>query len=258
MRIALLSDIHGNDIAIEAVLDHIEQNGGVDTYWILGDLVAIGHAPIRVMEILRDLPAEIIRGNTERYVCTGDRPGPTFEQVKADENLLPTLVEVEGNFSWCQGAVTVAGWLEWLSHLPLEYRTKLPDNTDVLCVHASPGTDDGNGINQKMRPHEIEDQLMGCKESLICVGHTHIPFSIDVNGKNIINPGSVSNPLGKDVRASYAIVDASEAGYRVDHHRVDYDQQAVIETLELIKHPARRFIIKHLIGEMRSDYSHDP
>ena len=84
MRIAFLSDIHGNDIAIEAVLDHIEQNGGVDTYWILGDLVAIGHAPIRVMEILRDLPAEIIRGNTERYVCTGDRPGPSLEQVQAE------------------------------------------------------------------------------------------------------------------------------------------------------------------------------
>ncbi|MBC8555384.1 MAG: YfcE family phosphodiesterase [Candidatus Brocadiales bacterium] len=258
MQIALLADIHGNDIALEAVLENVEKNGGVDAYWILGDLVAIGHAPIRVLELLRNLPAEIIRGNTDRYVCTGDRPGPFLEQVQADSKLLPALVEVEGDFSWCQGAVTVAGWLEWLSKLPLEYRTQLPDKTDILCVHASPGTDDGNGINQNMRQHEIEDQLLDCKESLICVGHTHRPFSIEVNGKHIINPGSVSNPVGEDVRASYAIIDANENGYQVEHHRVDYDQQAVIEILEDIKHPARRFIIKHLRGEIRIDYSREP
>lgn len=251
MRIALLADIHGNDVALEAVLDKIEENGGVDVYWGLGDLVAEGPVPIRVIEILRELPAEIIRGNTDRYVCTGDRPKLSFEQVQADSNQLQTLVEVEGDFSWCQGAITTAGWLDWLSNLPLEYRTKLPDKTDVLCVHASPGTDDGKGINQSMSQLEIEKLLLDCKENLICVGHTHRPFSIYAHGKHIINPGSVSIPIGEDVRASYAIIDANEHGYQVEHLRVKYDQQAVIESLEQIKHPARRFIIKHLRGEIK-------
>jgi putative phosphoesterase len=213
-------------------------------------LVAIGHAPIKVIEILQELPAEIIRGNTDRYVCTGDRP-PFLEQIETDMSLLPTLVEVEGDFSWCQGTVTIAGWFDWLSKLPMEYKTKLPDKTEVLCVHASPGNDDGKGIIQSMGQQEIENQLMECKESLICVGHTHRPFSISVNRKRIINPGSVSNPIGKDVRASYAVIDARENGYQIEHHRIEYDQQAVIELLEHIKHPARKFIAKHMRGEIK-------
>ena len=255
MRIALLADIHGNDIALKAVLDNIEENGGVDTYWILGDLVAIGSAPIKVIEILQELPVEIIRGNTDRYVCTGDRPGPFLEQVQADASLLPELVEVEGDFSWCQGAVTAAGWFDWLSNLPMEYRTKLPDKTEVLCVHASQGNDDGKGIKQSMSQREIENQLMDCQENLICVGHTHRPFSISVNRKRIINPGSVSNPIGKDVRANYAVIDARDDGYHIEHYQVEYDQQAVIEMLAYIKHPARRFITMHMRGEIKIEES---
>jgi putative phosphoesterase len=254
MRIALLADIHGNDTALKAVLNDIAENGGVDKYWVLGDLVAIGPAPIKVIEILRELPAVIIRGNTDRYVCTGDRP-PFLEEAQVDARLIPTLVEVEGDFSWCQGAVTIAGWFDWLSNLPMEYSTKLPDETKVLCVHASPGNDDGQGIKQSMSQQEIENQLIACKESLICVAHTHQPFDISVNRKRIINPGSVSNPIGKDVRASYAVIDAREDGYHIEHYRVAYDQQAVIDRLEHIKHPARKFIIKHLRGEIKLEES---
>ncbi len=250
MRIALLSDIHGNDIALRAVLEHIEEQGGVAATWILGDLVALGHAPVKVLEMLREVPnVKIIRGNTDSYICNDTRPRPSLDDVKADINLLKQLVEVEGNFSWSKGAVTSAGWLAWLSRLPIEYRDKLPDGTQVLCVHASPGTEDGSGIRESMSQGEIEHLLLGAKEKLICVGHTHRPFRMTVNGKDIVNPGSISNPLGKDVRASYAILETSELGYDIELLRVDYDQQAVIEILEGIRHPARRMIIKHLRGE---------
>lgn len=252
MRIAILSDIHGNDIALKAVLDDIEDKGGTDHYWILGDLVAIGHAPIQVLQQLQRLPnAKIIRGNTERYVCTGDRPGPTFEEVTDNPTLLGQLVEVEGDFAWTQGAVTAAGWFNWLSRLPLEYREILPDGTTVLCVHASPNQDDGIGIRQDLTPVQIDSLLGDCPEELICVGHTHRPFSMRLKGKHIVNPGCVSNPIGADVRANYATLDAGESGYQLNFHAVDYDQNAVIEILEQINHPARAFISKHLRGEIK-------
>ena len=250
MRIALLSDMHGNDIALKAVLDDIEAKGGADTYWVLGDLVALGHAPIKVIEYLQQLSnLRIIRGNTDRYVCTGARPGPTLEEVRADTFLLNRLFEVEGEFSWTQGAVTTAGWLDWLARLPLEFREQLPDGTRVLCVHSSPNKDDGSGIHQSMSEEELVPLLSNCREKLICVGHTHQPFSIYVNGQHIINPGSVSNPVGKDVRACYAIIEADEDGYKVEFLRVEYNQQSVIELLEGIRHPGRKFIIQHLRGE---------
>lgn len=90
MRIALLSDIHGNFLALDAVLKDIEAQGGVESYWILGDLVAIGPEPVRVLEALLALPNAIFtRGNTDRYVVTGERPSPFDADVKRDLTLLP-------------------------------------------------------------------------------------------------------------------------------------------------------------------------
>ena len=252
MKIALLADIHGNDLALEAVLNDIEMRGGADAYWVLGDLVAIGHAPITVLEMLQKLSkVRIIRGNTERYVFAAERPSPTFADVRADLTLMPQLVEVAADFAWTQGALTVSGWLESLSDLPLDYRETLPDGTTVLCVHAAPNNDDGPGIKQEMDPQEIKERVAGSQADLICVGHTHRPFNIHIGGQHIVNPGSVSNPVGPDVRACYAMISAAESGYEVDHFRVDYDQQAVIDTLYRINHPGRNFISKHLRGEIQ-------
>lgn len=252
MRIALLADIHGNDIALEAVLVDIEQQGGVDAYWVLGDLVAIGHAPIKVLERLIALPnVRLIRGNTDRYVCTGERPSPSVEDVKSNIDLLPTLLEVEGDFSWTQGAITVGGWYEWLSKLPFEFRDELPDGTTVLGVHAAPNSDDGAGIRPEMSEAEVEEMVSECEANLICVGHTHYAIDIQVNGKQVINPGSVSNPpAGADVRASYAMIKADEQGYQVEHRQVAYNHEEVIGILKTINHPATKFISKHLRGEI--------
>lgn len=251
MRIALLTDIHGNDVALEAVLADIEGQGGADAYWVLGDLVAIGHAPIKTLERLSGLPhARIVRGNTDRYVCTGERPSPTLDEAEANTDLLSTLIEMEGDFCWTQGAVTVAGWFEWLSKLPLEWREVLPDGTRALGVHAAPGTDDGHGIRLTMSEAEILALVSDCKADLICVGHTHRPFDIRVGDKRVVNPGSVSNPVGSDVRANYAVITVHKRGYQVEHRRVDYDQESVIEALQHIRHPATDFITRHLRGEM--------
>lgn len=250
MRIALISDIHGNDLALRAVLQDIHSKGGVDAYWVLGDLAAIGHAPVAVLEMLQRLPnAHFVRGNTDRYTCTGERPGPVLDAFAADPSLLPQLLEVEGDFSWAQGAVTVAGWFDWMAGLPLEYRTTLPDGTRVLCVHASPGADDGSGIHLNLGEEAAAILVRGVQEDLICVGHTHRPFSLSIEGKRVINPGSVSLPVGEDVRACYAIIDAHANGYDVNFFRAEYDQQAVIEILEHTRHPARRYIIRHLRGK---------
>ncbi len=254
MRIGILADIHGNDTALKAVLDDIEDKGGVDGFWILGDLVAIGHAPIKVLEMLKYLPnIQIVRGNTDRYVCTGDRPPPTAEDVIADPSLLGRRIEVEGDFCWTQGAVTTAGWLDWLSNLPLEFRGRLPDGTSVLCVHASPNQDGGSGIYPNIKQSALETLISDCQEDLICVGHTHRPFSMRFEDKRIINPGSVSNPVGPDVRACFAIIETDENGYEVGLYRVAYDHQKVIEILMRIHHPARKFIIGHLLGERMAD-----
>jgi len=75
MRLALLSDVHGNSIALDAVLADVDARGGADEYLVLGDLVALGHDPLGVLRRLRALPnVAFTRGNTDRYVVTGERP----------------------------------------------------------------------------------------------------------------------------------------------------------------------------------------
>lgn len=249
MKIALFSDIHGNSVALDAVLADIQAQGGVDAYWILGDLVAIGHDPVGVLERLTQLPnVRFVRGNTDRYIFAGDRPPPSLAESEANPALLPILVEVAGTMAWTQGALTANGWLEWLAQLPTEIEETLPDGTRFLGVHGSPGNDGGRGIAPHMNDEEIRAVLQGCSAQLICVGHTHYPMSRRVDGWHVVNLGSLSNPqlTESDKRASYVILTADEAGYQVEHRRADYDRAAVIAMLERQRHPGGAYIIRHL------------
>lgn len=146
MRIGLISDIHGNRHALEAVIADAPE---IDRWWVLGDLVAIGPVPVGTLELIADLPqVEAVSGNTERYVLTSDRPAPTPGDVLANPALFELYGTIQRSFAWTGGALAAHGWGEWLSDLPLEVRTELPDGTAVLGVHASPGRDDGEGSHQ--------------------------------------------------------------------------------------------------------------
>lgn len=250
MQIALLSDIHGNDVALAAVLNDIANQTRADEIWVLGDIVALGPAPVAVLERLAPLPnVRYIRGNTDRYVCTGDRPTPTLEAAAQNPNLLQILVEVAGTFAWTQGAVSQAGWLPWLSKLPLEIEMTLPDGTHMLAVHAAPGCDDGLGLLAGLSDAELLSVVGDCQADLIFGGHHHRVLDVRVGGKHLVNIGSVSNPIAPDLRASYVVLKADEQGYEVEHRRVDYDRDAVIAMLQEQRHPGAGYIISHLRGE---------
>jgi predicted phosphodiesterase len=251
MKMALFSDIHGNSVALDAVLADIKAQGGVDSYWVLGDLVAIGHDPVGVLERLIQLPnVRFVRGNTDRYIYAGHRPFPSLAEAEADPKLLPILVEVAGTMAWTQGALTANGWVEWLAALPIEIEEVLPDGTRLLGVHASPGRDVGDGIAPGMSDEEIEVSLQECSADLICVGHTHRPLNQRVGRWHVVNLGSLSNPqMNATYRgATYVLLTADEKGYQVEHRQVDYDREAVIKVLERQGHPGGAYIIRHLRG----------
>ena len=249
MKIAILSDIHGNSLALEATLADIETIG-VDDYWILGDIAALGPDPVGVLQRLSSLPTcTFIRGNTDRYVVTGDRPPPFPPDLGQDMERIKIFAEVAGTFAWTQGAITSGGWFDWLSQLQSEFRTTLPDGTSCLCVHASPGNDDGTGVDKDMSDGEIRQLFEGCPADLICVGHTHQQINRKVGTWHILNPGSISNPRSPILQASYAILEATREGYKIEHRTVDYNRDEVILQLQKLKHPGAEFIIKHLRGE---------
>ena len=256
MRIAILSDIHGNPIALDAVLADSESMGA-EAYWILGDHVALGYSPVEVLERLSKLDnVEIVRGNTDRYVVTGEGPHPTREEARADPELVDAVAHLAASFAWTRGFVSAHGWFDWLEGLPMERRPALPDGTRTLLVHAAPGTDDGAGIHPGRSNAEVEQFHAGSDADLVCVGHTHEPMDRKLARARVVNPGSVSNPKAPDLRASYAFLDATANGYELIHRYVDYDHQAVIEAIRRSRHPAADFIVGFQQGLRQSTAPH--
>lgn len=255
-RIAILADIHGNSIALQAVLEDIRRGEAVDSYWILGDLAALGHDPVRVIESLNQLPnARFVRGNTDGYLVKGGPPLPPVESKMNDKQGLRDYMHAVANFAWTQGALTLTGWMSWLETLPLEMRLTLPDGTRFLGVHAAPGTDDGPGISPATSREDLAEYARKADADLVFVGHTHWPLDIEVEGVRFFNPGSVSNPVTDDLQASYAILEVEVSGYAIAHKKVDYDHQAVIAALRSVRHPAADFIIAYQLGQKKPPWA---
>ena len=253
MRIAILADIHGNPIALDAVLADIERRGGVDGYWILGDLCAIGFDPAGVLDRLSALPnARFVRGNADRYVTSGDLPEPTFEQVRENPDLIPLLAEVVGSFNWTKGYLAGRGWLDWLADLPTEQRITLPDGTRVLLIHSTLTSDTGRGLNPSLSDEDVRAEIASCDANLICVGHFHLPMDRRLDGLRVINPGPVSNNFALDLRACYALLTADENGHTIQFRRVKYDLQVAITAMQRTRNPGAAFSIRFLEGQVKA------
>jgi predicted phosphodiesterase len=248
MRLALIADIHGNSIALDAVLEDAAMERVTD-YCFLGDLVD-GHNPSGVLESITSLPnACFIAGNTESYIITGKGPPSlSLESVRQKPERLAVFQEGTASWAWSKGWLCATGWFDWLRALRVEHRLVLPSNATLLCVHASPGYADGPGIGPHTSDEELAKLTANCQADFVCVGHTHVAFVREVNGVTVINPGPVSNPLTPDLRAAYAILEADHQRVRVMHRRVEYDHKAVIEAVQQSHHPAARFIIDHQHG----------
>jgi predicted phosphodiesterase len=257
-RIALLADIHGNPIALDAVLADVASHGGVDGYWCLGDYAAIGHDPPGALQRLARLQnAHFVRGNTDRLVT---QPAESWQfEVGADykPHEIGQAVEVARSFAWTTGAVAVTGWLQWLKGLPLSFRALLPGGVRVLVVHASPGTDDGVGFHHYQSDDEISELLADAEADLVLVGHNHTQLDRSVGKVRIFNPGSVSNPIPPDLRASYAILETEEHSYTLNHYQVEYNLQRVTALARGAGHPGWAYISRFMAGEVVPGWNRD-
>lgn len=256
MRIALLSDIHGNAVALDAVLRDAE-GAGAEAYWVLGDLVGIGPDPEGVLNRLGDVAnVRFTRGNTDRYVVTGEGPPPSLAAAQANPALVPLYAGVRESFAWTRGYLAALGRLDWLAELPLDIEFRCGDGLRALAVHAAPGTDDGEGVHPGQSNAEIKALLSGVSADLILVGHTHEPMIRRVGQQIVVNLGSVSNPRAPDLRASYVMLDSSSAGTSISHRRVVYDVEAFAESVQMSRHPAADYIMSFQRGEQLGRPAH--
>ena len=220
MPIGVITDIHGNTTALDAVLEDAAAVG-IDGWWVLGDLVAIGPDPVGVVDRLQALPnATFVRGNTERYLTEGTPHGHGMPWTQAQ--LGPDR-------------------LDWLRSLPVHARPR----PRTLLVHASPGRDDGPGLHPVLTDEHLRVLTRGCDADLVLVGHTHQRVDRVVDGIRLVNPGSVGNPSEADLCAGWAVVDGDD----IELRRVEYDRDAVIAQTLACGIPETDMILGHLRGE---------
>ena len=244
MRIALLSDIHGNSVAFDAVLGDIESQGGVDSYWILGDHANQGYDPVGVVERINNLPeTRCVTGNTDRYVVKGGRRGPSLKRLLKDHSLMAQLESVEQGNRWARGALTARGWFEWIRDLPFEQRMTLPDGTRLLGVHASL-VNDVLGILEDSTEEELRAKFPDSLADLIFAGHTHAEADLTFSGVRYVTLGSIANSLTSDRRACYSILEATESGYEIIRRRVEFDYDQVMAGIKASHHPSQKWLLK--------------
>lgn len=199
MEIGVISDVHGNIVALDAVLEDMPD---VDELVCTGDIVGYNPWPGECVDTIRDADVPTIEGNHDRAVVTGQYPGFNEMAAAGVEYAREQLTDEQ---------------IEWLAALPTEQT--LFDGR-VKLVHGHP--DDPDHYTQ---PSEFSPDLLEGEDVLI-MGHTHVQNHEIYDDGIVLNPGSVGQPRDRDHRAAYSIVDLDE--WTVEQRRVEYDTDAVI------------------------------
>lgn len=238
-RIALMSDIHGNSVALDAVLADLERTG-IDEVYCLGDLVGYGPDPAGVVDRIRAARIPTVRGNYDDGV--GNRRGECGCYYATDQ----ARSDGAASYAFTDSALDDER-AAWLSALPDTIRTDAY-GLRVLFAHGSP-----RKINEYLMADRTDEQLVrlavSAEADVVCVGHTHIPYHRIVRGPDgtpihYVNTGSLGKPKDGDPRACWTeVVIADEAGVHdaapddgqagpsadpavwiaARFHRVDYD-----------------------------------
>ena len=231
-RLLVMSDIHSNLPALEAVLNHAAQFNA-DYAVVAGDIVNWGPFSSQVMEALACVPASIIRGNNELYLT--DWNTPRAPKSWAHFTLPPYTMAQLGK-KWMN---TISAWPDALT---LRFR----DAPSVQVVHGSPRSP----FEAMLPTHtdsEIETMLTGVEATTIIAAHSHLPLNRQVGRWHVLNGGTVGNPLDGDMSASYMILDGDGDGWRATHHRVPFDVQRVLDEFERTNFAGQCGVVGHLV-----------
>jgi predicted phosphodiesterase len=209
MRVAVMSDIHGFDLALETVLADMEARGPFDEIVVAGDLCLVGPAPERVLERLGDSGYTVLCGNTDRdIVAAASSADPPAEFAYALQQIGP------------QGVA-------FLAALPFD-RCVTPASGEaprdnLLVVHANPH-DLHRKITPEMTDAQVRAVLGDTRAAAIAFGHHHVPFTRVVDGTLLVDVSAVGNPKDGDLRCKYGIVEWSpqSRSWSAEIVRLDY------------------------------------
>jgi putative phosphoesterase len=225
MKIAFISDIHGNALALDAVLHDIKSQE-IDKIYVLGDLCYRGPEPKRSLDLIRALDTEVIKGNADEWVVRGildgEVPSKVIEMMNEERQWTVSKLEQTD--------------IDYLKALPTQISCKF-NNIEIFGFHATP-----ESMFDVVLPHEddaaLETRLMQSTNAQINIyAHIHKPYIRYINGKIIMNIGSVGLPFDGMTKASYGIVEVEDDGFETSIRRISYDIEKVVELYKEGKYP---------------------
>jgi predicted phosphodiesterase len=231
MKVALISDIHANLPALEAVLDDIGRRAGIDATYHLGDLVGYAPWPNETVALLRTRGIAGVSGNYDSTVATDYKHcGCKYEDPRQEE--LSHL-----SFTWTK-AHSSAETKRFLGALPFRLDLRAGGGHDsgptLILVHGTPTLNTVYWTED--RPDSFctrMGELAGARNGdILAFGHTHKPWSRVVNGIRFVNTGSVGRPKDGDPRAGYVIVTLAPGEAQAEFIRVEYDIDRAVRGIE--------------------------
>lgn len=227
MRLALISDIHGNNVALEAVLTEISTQN-ITQLVCLGDVASTGPQPCEVIKRIREIGCPVVMGNMDAWLLQPEpKEQPDLRRKRWQEMDL-----------WCAEQLSSSDRAYLRSFRPsIEY--PLLNGKTLFCYHGSP-----RSYNERILPttseEELEQAFAGTRGDLMVGGHTHVQMFRRFKDILVFNPGSVGlamdrvSPLS-DIRqpafAEYAIVECSKTSLQAELHRLAFDLQAFIQVM---------------------------
>lgn len=222
MRVAVITDIHGNLPALQAVLGRVREIG-VEGLYCGGDLVGYGPHPNEVCALIEARGIPTIHGNYD-YAIARDLDDCGCAYVTPHDRELG-----QRSVEWTL-AHTGEASKAFMRGLPFDLRFVMGE-TRVRLVHGSP-----RKVNEYLfedKPDSLYERLAAQAEADVLVfGHTHKPWVREHGGVLFVNCGSVGKPKDGDARAAFALLEASADGLRVTIERVPYDAEAVAREVE--------------------------
>lgn len=228
MKIAVISDVHGNKSALDKVLDDIKQKKA-DKIYCLGDIAMGGYDPNYTIDKLFELKNkmnddfEIIQGNTDKLIV--DYNDTLYEKMLKANPLMAQALNLDVK-------IIDDDKKRLLSNLNID-KILTVNGVKIHLVHGSPRKQDEN-IFPDTPSSEVEKMVETSPADVILCGHTHIPCGFSLNsGKTVVNAGSIGRSMTKDKMPVYLLMTINSNGaYSFEHIKVKYDNK---QTAQLIK-----------------------
>jgi len=219
MKVALISDIHSNLPALEAVLDDIKKRE-VDVIWNMGDMLGYGAFPDEVVSLLEKEKILSIIGNYDLKVLKVKQKKDKWKKGVPPEKWLA--------YNWSYDKLSKSS-LDYLSSLDEEIELEV-EGKKIIIRH-SPSDPDDEHLTPDSPDERFREIASQFDADIIIFGHSHIPFKKKVDDVWFINPGSVGRPGDGDPKAGYAIMILKPRLFRVDHYRIDYDVERAVSAI---------------------------